>query len=35
MDPDVQSKARKYLEGFFGQISSPETVAKEIEKACL
>jgi hypothetical protein len=35
LDPDTQSKARKYIESFFEQISTPEGVADKIEKACL
>lgn len=35
LDPDTQSKARKYLESFFEQISTREGVADKIEKDCL
>jgi hypothetical protein len=35
LEPDEKAKARKYLEGFFEEISTPDGVANKIEKACL
>lgn len=35
LEPDVQAKARTYLESFFAEISTPDGVSDKIEKACL
>jgi hypothetical protein len=35
LEPDKQTEARKYLDSFFEQISTPEGVTEKIEKACL